>query len=68
MITYDEEKRMYQDISDTDLDFRKIMKSVAQLNPHISMSDIAFLMDMPYEAEPGEIDAIDQTEAMLMAS
>jgi len=52
---------MYQDAIDTDLDFRKIMKSVAQLNPHISLSDIAYLMDVPYESETGEFEMIDNS-------
>ncbi len=46
---------MDQDATDTDLDLRKVMKFVAHLNPHISLSDIAFLMDIPYEPELFEI-------------
>jgi len=53
---------MTQDATDTGLDFRKIMKSIAQLNPHISLSDIAYLMDMPYELEPGEFESINSAE------
>jgi len=34
-----------------DLDLAKIMKSCAQMNPHIPHSEIAFLMDMPGEPE-----------------
>ena len=53
---------MYQDATDNDLDLRKIMKSVAQLNPHISLSDIAYLMDVPYESDPGEFEALEAVE------
>ncbi len=53
---------MYQDATDNDLDLRKIMKSVARLNPHISLSDIAYLMDVPYESEPGEFEGMEAVE------
>jgi hypothetical protein len=51
---------MFQDATaDTDLDMRKVMRSVAQLNPHIALSDIAYLMDVPYEPEPIDYDNFD---------
>jgi hypothetical protein len=57
---------MYQDATDTDLDLRKIMskvmKSIALLNPHVSLSDIAYLMDMPYDPEPLELDTQNTAE------
>jgi len=45
---------MYPDATDAELDLRKVVKSIALLNPHISLSDIAYLMDAPYEPEPCE--------------
>jgi len=45
--------------TDTNLDLHKVMKSIAQMNPHISLSDIAFLMDAPYEPEICEYDMAD---------
>ncbi len=36
-----------------------MMASIAQNNPHISLSDIAFLMGVPYEPEPGSFDVDD---------
>ncbi len=53
---------MFQDPTDTGLDLHKVMKSVAQLNPHISLSDIAYLMDIPYKPDPGEFEAMDHAE------
>ncbi len=53
---------MYQDATDTDLDLRKVIKSVALLNPHISLSDIAYLMDVPYEPEPLEFENFNVAE------
>jgi len=35
------------------LDMHKIMHQYAQMNPHIALSDIAFLMDIPC---PQELD------------
>jgi len=54
---------MYQDVTDNELDLHKIMKSVARLNPHISLSDIAYLMDVPYESEPGEFEGMEAVES-----
>ncbi|MDQ6996315.1 MAG: hypothetical protein Q9M82_02505 [Mariprofundus sp.] len=54
---------MSQDTTDTDPDAHKVMKFIARLNPHISMSDIAFLMDVPYELEPGELEALHLNKA-----
>jgi len=45
---------MDQDSMKKDSTLDKIIKSVAQLNPHFSLSDVAFLMDVPYEPEPLE--------------
>ena len=36
---------------DDNMDFGKIMKQYTRSNPHVSLSDIAFLMDVPYEPE-----------------
>jgi len=48
---------MYPSTSDTDLEWRKVMKSIALLNPHVSLSDIAYLMDMPYDPDPHEVES-----------
>lgn len=40
------------------LDLTQIMKRYIHMNPHISLSDIAFLMDLPYEQELEEYDQI----------
>ena len=48
---------MYPSTSDTDLEWRKVMKSIALLNPHVSLSDIAYLMDMPYDPDPLEVES-----------
>jgi len=53
---------MYENDIDANLDLHKVMKSIAQMNPHISLSDIAFLMDAPYEPEVFEYDIDDSTE------
>lgn len=50
------------DEDDTALNLTQIMKRYAQMNPHVSLSDIAFLMDAPYEQEPGEYDQITDFE------
>jgi len=49
---------MHQSTADSDLDWRNVMKSIALLNPHVSLSDIAYLMDMPYDPEPLEIETL----------
>jgi len=49
---------MYPSTSDTDLEWRKVMKSIALLNPHVSLSDIAYLMDMPYDPDPLEVESL----------
>jgi len=36
---------------DDNMDLGKVMKHYAQSNPHVSLSDIAFLMDVPYQPE-----------------
>ncbi len=48
---------MHQSTADSDLDWRNVMKSIALLNPHVSLSDIAYLMDMPYDPEPLELES-----------
>jgi len=48
--------------TDTNLDLHKVMKTIAQMNPHISLSDIAFLMDAPYEPDICEYDMADAVE------
>jgi len=53
---------MYQSTSNADLDRRKVIKSIAQLNPHVSLSDIAYLMGAPYEFEPGEFEELETAE------
>ncbi|MFQ5345587.1 MAG: hypothetical protein ACE5DZ_06465 [Mariprofundus sp.] len=53
---------MYENHTDNDLDLRRVMKSIAQLNPNVSLSDIAFLMDAPYEPEICEYDMMDTIE------
>ncbi|MDQ6982566.1 MAG: hypothetical protein Q9M08_06140 [Mariprofundus sp.] len=53
---------MYENNTDTNLDLHKVMKSIAQMNPHISLSDIAFLMDAPYEPDICEYDIDDAIE------
>jgi len=53
---------MNQSASDADLDWRKVIKSIARLNPHVSLSDIAYLMDMPYDPEPLELETAATAE------
>jgi len=48
---------MHQSTADSDLDWRNVIKSIALLNPHVSLSDIAYLMDMPYDPEPLESES-----------
>jgi len=43
-------------ITHTDSDWRQIISVLARLNPHVSLSDIAYLMGAPYEFEPGEFE------------
>ena len=50
------------DEDDMGLDMSQVMKRYAQMNPHISLSDIAFLMDEPYEPESEEYDRIADLE------
>lgn len=53
---------MSQHTTGIDLDFRKVLKSIALLNPHVSLSDIAYLMDMPYDPEPFEFENFQTVE------
>ena len=53
---------MFQSATDTDLDLRKVIKSIAQLNPHVSLSDIAYLMDVSYEPDACEYEDMDIIE------
>jgi len=53
---------MRHDATDTDPDLHKVMAFIARLNPHFSLSDIAYLMDVPYEPEPCEYASIDASE------
>ncbi|MBN4077234.1 hypothetical protein JYT48_03095 [Mariprofundus ferrooxydans] len=46
------------------LDMNKIMHHYAQMNPHISLSDIAFLMDVPYQPEPDSYATLEATESI----
>jgi hypothetical protein len=39
---------------ENNLDPDKIIKRYALMNPHIALSDIAFMMGVPYKSEPGE--------------
>jgi len=57
---------MRQNTTDTDPDLHKMMTFIARMNPHISLSDIAFLMDLPYELEPGEYDALSPSSDIDM--
>jgi len=34
------------------LDLHQAVKLISSMNPHVTLSDIAFLMDVPYEPEP----------------
>lgn len=36
---------------DDNMDIVKIMQRYTRNNPHVSLSDIAFFMDVPYEPE-----------------
>ncbi len=49
---------------DNGLDMKEIMQQYAQMNPHISLSYIAFLMDVPYQPEPDSYRALDVAEAI----
>ncbi len=35
-------------------DLQQIMKRYAQMNPHIAISELAFLMDLPYDHDEEE--------------
>lgn len=37
-------------------DINGVISSIAQNNPHISLSDIAFLMGVPYKPEPSAFE------------
>jgi len=49
-----------QNITNTDSDWRKVINALARLNPHVSLSDIAYLMGAPYEFEPGEFEDFEK--------
>jgi len=49
---------MHPTASDIDQDCRTVIKTIALLNPHVSLSDIAYLMDMPYDPEPFEMETL----------
>jgi len=49
---------------DNSLDMNKIMQQYAQMNPHVSLSDIAFLMDVPYQPEPDAHAILETTQAI----
>jgi len=59
---------MSQHTTGTDVDFRKVLKSIANLNPHVSLSDIAYLMDMPYDPESFEVENFETIETSKLIS
>jgi len=53
---------VHQNTANTDSDCRKVIRLLARLNPHVSLSDIAFLMGVHYELEPGEHEYFETAE------
>jgi len=47
----EEEKHMSQTQSSNDVDLQQAVQLISKRNPHIALSFIAFLMDMPYTSE-----------------
>ena len=43
---------MSQNSATENMDLHQAIKLISSMNPHISLSDIAFLMDVPYESDP----------------
>jgi len=43
---------MQQHVLTEQLDMHPAIQLISRLNPHITLSDIAFLMDVPYQNEP----------------
>ena len=49
---------MRQDKLDTSVNLQQMMQLVAQKNPHVSLTYIAFLLDIPYESDSADHGAL----------